>query len=785
MRLVYIAIGWSIGILLAANNLNNPSWVWLGLAAISCLMVWLTWRDPLLRIGFIILTALMLGGWRISIFPQDSDIAQYNNVGGLTIEGIVTEAPDVRDDRIQFRVAVETVTRLGFVVPSDGLVLVQMPRSGQEVRYGDRIGATGWLITAGEYDTFSYADFLARSGVFSVMSNAAVEVLATGDGNPVYSWLLDLKRRAGIAIANGLPEPQAGLLAGILLGEDRGISPNIVDAFSRVGASHIIAISGFNMSIVSATVMGLFRRARVPDRIAAVFGIGALLIYSIFVGASASVVRAAVMSSLLIIAPLLRRKTYVPTSLAFVALVMSIVNPTILYDIGFQLTFFATLGLALFVEPLSNRFDYLLHRLFRRRIATTLSTVLGEPIVVTLAASVMTLPLIAVYFSRLSLVMLPVNLLVVPVQAVLLLLGLAATIIAMFIPFLGQILFWLVLPLLAWTIDVVRLFARLPFADVEIYADPRLVALFFVGVLGWAMTQATQPTWLARVARFVRYRAVLLATVFAGGVILILTCAVYFSRPDGHLHVWFLDVGHSNAILIQTPRGAHMLIDGGRFPSQLLTAIGDRLPFTDRTIETLFITQPDEFEFGALPSVLSRYEVGLTLWNGQPNGSQAFANLQSMLSDNQVVTVRSGYTMNFSDGVYVEVLYPPRQPELGDSFDDNTLVLRISYGEVSFLLTSDLSYSAQGALLSSGEMLTASVLQLPQHATSRSLSEDFLAAVQPSVVILQSARDNRRGDPDADVLAIVENLLLFRTDLSGDIHLWTDGTQLWEITSGG
>jgi hypothetical protein len=146
MRLVYVAIGWSIGILLAANNPNSPSWVWLMLAAISCLMAWITRRDPLLRMSFIALTALMLGGWRIAIFPQDSDIAQYNNVGGLTLEGIVTEAPDIRDDRIQLHVEIESVTRLGFTMPSDGLVLVQMPRTGQDVRYGDRIQATPFML---------------------------------------------------------------------------------------------------------------------------------------------------------------------------------------------------------------------------------------------------------------------------------------------------------------------------------------------------------------------------------------------------------------------------------------------------------------------------------------------------------------------------------------------------------------------------------------------------------------------------------------------------------------
>ncbi|MFN8375981.1 MAG: ComEC/Rec2 family competence protein [Anaerolineae bacterium] len=784
MRLVYIVIGWSVGILLAANNPHSPPSAWFALALAAAVIAWLFRRDSLLRTGFMVLTALMLGGWRIAVVAQSSDVAQYNDLGGLTIEGIVTDAPDIRDDRIQLRVAVESVTRTGYTFPTSGITLVQAPRTSLEIHYGDRISATGLLITPAEYDTFSYADFLARSGVFSIMSNAAVEILSTGHGNALYGWLLDLKRLAATAIARGLPEPHAGLLSGILLGEDRGISQGLVDDFSAVGASHIVAISGFNMSIVSATVMGLFRKMRVGDRAAAIFGISALLIYTIFVGASASVLRAAIMSSLLIIAPLLKRKTYVPTSLAFVALVMSALNPTVLYDIGFQLTFFATLGLALFVDPLSKRFEALLYRLFPRRIANTTTNLLAEPLIVTIAASIMTLPLIAIYFNRLSLVMLPVNLLVVPVQAVLLLLGLAATLVAMIVPLLGQILYWLVLPLLAWTIDVVRLFARLPFADVEIHADPRLVAFFFIGVLGWAMTQATQPAWLPKLTRFVKQRAIVTATAFSGLLIFVLVGAVYLSRPDGHLHVWFLDVGHSNAVLIQTPGGAHILVDGGRFPSRLLTAIGDRLPFTDRTLEVLILTQPDEYEFGALPIVLSRYTVDLALSNGQTSGSQAFVDLELALSNSQNLIVGTGNTVEISDGVTIQVLYPPMQPQLGDSFDDNTLVLRLSYGDVSFLLTSDLSREGQEALVESGELLTSTVLQLPQHGTGRSLSGAFVEAVQPSAVVLQSARDNRRGDPDADVLAMVESLPLLRTDQSGTLHLWTDGTRLWAVADG-
>lgn len=291
--------------------------------------------------------------------------------------------------------------------------------------------------------------------------------------------------------------------------------------------------------------------------------------------------------------------------------------------------------------------------------------------------------------------------------------------------------------------------------------------------------RATQPTWALALGRFIRQRAVFAAALLAGTSTIILTVAVYLSRPDNHLHVWFLDVGHSNAVLVQTPRGAQILVDGGRFPSRLLTAIGDRLPFNDREIEVLVITQPDEFDTGALTAVLNRYDIGVAVTNGQPNLGETFTQLQDMLADHQVVTVSAGYTLDIDDGVQVEVLHPQTTPELDDSMDDHTLALRLSYGAVSFLLTSDLSQDGQIALLDAGQWPAVSVIQLPQHGTVRSLNETFLTIVQPQVVILQSDAANRRGDPDADVLGLLGDVPVFRTDQGGTIHLWTDGRDLW------
>ncbi|MEL7236825.1 MAG: hypothetical protein AAGK74_20140, partial [Chloroflexota bacterium] len=227
-------------------------------------------------------------------------------------------------------------------------------------------------------------------------------------------------------------------------------------------------------------------------------------------------------------------------------------------------------------------------------------------------------------------------------------------------------------------------------------------------------------------------------------------------------------------------RGAQILIDGGRFPSRLLTQLGDRMPYNDRHIELLVITQPDEFQYGALPAVLNRYSVGAVLTNGQPNLSDAYEELQVALAPYGVQTVTAGYTVEFADGVLLEVLAPYETPELTDSMDATALVTRLSYRNVSFLFSGNVSGAGQAAMLERGAYPLATVMQIPQHGTVRSIHEEFMAQAQPQVYLLQSDRTNLRGDPNPDTLALLDgDLPLLRTDEQGVVHVWTDGARLW------
>lgn len=777
MRLVALTTAWLAGIVAAAALPNGMVAPWLLLAAVA-LTLWLPRLRPTTGAAGLLVLLVALGGLRMTLAPASSDVRQWNGRGGMTLTGTVAAVPTVRDNGVSIPVDLTQVERSGAVWPSQGRVLVEAP-AGTTASPGDAITSTGLLVRPSDGDRFSYADYLARRGIYSQLTQAFVRVTPNTAPLAPGRWLAQARASAQRQIAAALPEPYAALLSGIVLGDDSRIAQEVETAFAATGTAHILAISGFNMVVIAQVVSAALSRLGLTARKTALLSILFIGVYTLFVGAGPAIVRAALMSALLVVAPLVRRRAYVPASVALVGLALSLVDPFVLWDLGFQFSVAATLGLALFAQPIGAAVDRVLARVARGRTLAVLTALVSAPLAATLAAQITTAPISVLSFGALSLVLVPVNLLVLPAQPAILLLGGLAVVASFVFAPLGQLLFWAVMLPLGWTTSVVRAFAALPFAQVDASLSPTLATVYLLALGIAAVLEALDPGWGERVLRRVQQRALFYGGAAASTVVIVLAAALALARPDGQLHVHFLDVGHSNAVLIQTPGGAQMLVDGGRLPSRLLTALGDRMPFNDKTLEALIITQPDANEYEALAEVAARYDVALVLTNGQPNAAPAWTALRDRLAGATHRAVRRGETLVLSDGTQVDILNPATAPELDDSLDGGALALRVRYGNVSLLLTGDLSRDAQAQLRAGGTDLHAAVLQAPQHATARALDAGFLAAVDPQVVVVQSAADNRRGDPNADTLALFGSTRLFRTDQAGALHLWTDGVTLW------
>ncbi len=762
MLLVYLAAAWSAGIA-AATFLPFAPLLWGGwlLLPLGLLLIWR--RDPLLRRAHLCLLFFLLGALRYTIaLPHFDDhaLASLNDRGAVSMLGDVIDPPEVRDTAVYIRVAVTRVKVDQSWRDVSGVAFVQAPRE-MDVRYGDQLQIFGAPTTPPEDADFSYKDYLARQGIHSLVRYSRVTVLARDQGSPFFAALYAFRDRALAAIYAILPDPSASLLAGILLGVDAGIPRDVSDAFSATNTAHIIAISGFNIAIVAGILSKLTQRV-VGARRATLIVIAGLAIYTLLVGAGASVVRAAIMGSLSVLALHYHRQNDALNALAVSALLMTAWNPFTLFDLGFQLSFLATLGLILYVTPLSNRFESGLARIVPGERAKQIVGALNDSFIVTLAAQITSTPLIVFAFHRLSLVGLLTNFIVLPVQPAVMIWGGAATLIALVVQPLGQMIAWIAWAFLEFTIAVVQWTARLPFAAIPVGRfDAPMLALYYIALFG-----ATRLNWRTLLSRLTLRPAIALGVALVAGMWL---WSFALTAPDGKTHVEFLDTGGA-ATLVRTPRGGKILIDGGANPSVVLSALGERMPFWERSLDLVVLTNPDDDHLAGLVDVLERYEVRQII---QPNApakpTAAYARWRELVAQKRIASLaaQADLIVDVDHGVTLEFVQSSDDAQITDP-----TIARLRAGSVAFLFADSASVEEQIALLASGVDTSGAVLVAP-----RKIAPEFIDAVTPQFAVL-FAGSGAREKPSADLLTALASTSILRTDERGKIEMIVDGQTL-------
>ena len=353
-------------------------------------------------------------------------IAWLNGKGQVEVSGWISAPVEPGGESTLIRLKVETAGLAddngnASPQPFKGTILVRLPGT-KALNYGDRLTLRGALQQPPEWDGFSYRDYLARQGVYAWMPYGRAEVTGPGAGSPILGAIYRLRQRLYTGIQHIFPAPESELLAGILLGVDNGIPDDVSEAFKVTGTAHIIAISGFNIAILAGLFTTLFTRLAGPRR-GLLFTLLGLAFYTVLAGASASVIRAAVMGSLGLYGRQIGRRQAGANSLMFTALVMCLINPTWLWDVGFQLSFAATLGLILYAAPLEALVLRQVQARLLQETARRVTRFIAEYFLLTLAAQVVTLPIMAFHFGRLSLTSFLVNPLILPAQPPVMVLG--------------------------------------------------------------------------------------------------------------------------------------------------------------------------------------------------------------------------------------------------------------------------------------------------------------------------------------------------------------------------
>lgn len=769
MRLFWLGLAWLAGIGLARfTELSAGQWLILSSISLLSLILFRQQKFFLALYALILMFSLGAARYQSSLHtPDPEDISWYNDTGtNATITGVVIKPPDVRDSYIGLQVDAETLRfgGPGNSFPIRGRILARATRF-EDWAYGDRVLIQGPLETPPEFETFDYRAYLSQKDIHSIVPYASVRLIESGQGNPITALIYDLRSHALNTIESIFPDPEAALLSGILVGMESSIPPEVQADFNKTGTTHIIAISGFNITIIAAIFMSLFRRILGTRKGLITAGIG-IFIYTVLVGAEAAVVRAAIMGALTLIATRLGRQTYGFASLSAAAILMTVIDPDVLWDVGFQLSFAATMGLMVFTPPLERGFSRFAGTFVSKEQAEKLTPPVSEFVLYTVAAQLMTLPLSAMYFQQLSLTSFIANPVILPAQPLLMITGGLATVAGMIWMPLGRALAIIAWPFPAFTIRAVSFFAQSPTGNFNLTHQGPLFAAVWYFILVLLILFIYLPK-----ERRPQIKIPSIQSSTSVVALLVLSLLMNHSlndKPDGKLHISILDVGTGVAALIQTPEGRYILIDGGPSPIALSDALGRRLPLFFRKLDWLILTGTKDEQLGGLAEVIPRFPPSHVLLTGPPRtGAYRYVMDNFAEAGIPISNTKIGQSFTLANDCRLSIF----------NLSDQGASLLVSYGDFRFLYAP----SADPTLTEQVSDLPRSVtaVLLPDGGSELVNRQEWLATLDPRMAIVSVGAGNSRGLPSESVLKALEGRTVLRTDLNGTIDIITDGEHVW------
>lgn len=715
---------------------------------------------------------------------EANDLHKLQVPGYADFTGTMSKSLSLGLERDYLFLRVESVGTRDTVRPVSGNLRVSLPHESEfslpeALHVGDRIRVSARLSSSRGFRNFGAPslDMTWKSrGIHAKAFSKSPLLVEKLQSAPRYSplrliSLLRQKWQDLIEDQFSLPGTEAlssrgAVLEALLLGERGRMPADLTRSLQDAGIYHLFAISGAHIAIISFLMFSLFRVLRVPNRPSYVFLMVFLVLYALLVEGRPSIVRATVMALAFLIGKLFWKDINLINTLALSALVLLFFNPFHLFTLGFQLTFLATLAILLFFPKII-------------RYLPKLPLRISEIFALSMAAQIGVLPLVAQAFNRVTFESLLLNLAALPLVALIMAGGYIFLTLSLLIPAVGVVL-------AKALVLLVDLFTFLPRLLEETSLSFRVPTPHLMVVLGYYGLLLLLLLPLRRKWPKVVFLAGFLA---AAGVLV----SHPFARHSPGLRLTFIDVGQGESTLIEFPGQKTMLVDGGGLYGQTFD-IGENVvsPVLWRkgikAIDFIVLTHAHPDHMKGLISVARNFRVG-SFWEAfSPRDSKEHDALLKALSS---TVPRRRVFKGDSDmisGVRVDVLHPQRGDLLVPSVDnDQSIVLRFSYGDTSFLLTGDIGSGSEGAILARAAELKSQLLKSPHHGSLSSSSEEFLERVAPRVVVISVGEGNRYGFPDPEVLDRYDriNARVFRTDLHGAVEVLSDSRRILLHTAGG
>ncbi len=812
------------GIALSAFIPLPFAWLVILLAAMLALLMFLLTRPPGVSALLACMAVFLLSGHMsmqsvLKPSTDPGDISRYDGQGKVTLEGVVIESPNVTFDRTEMLLEATSVRAFHGKEAARGRILLVMKDRVDTFKYGDLLRVQAKLgITRGYKNpgAFDYARYLRLKGVSLqgfVHHPSSIVLIRERQGSAFRQGIEAFRDRLKRVIRQAAEAPESGILEALIVGERSGIPAETQEQFNRTGTAHILSISGLHISIIALVSVGLIRFLLKRSeylllrfsliKVAAFLSLVPIFFYGFVAGMSIPTVRSVIMVVSFLIAVLIGRPRELLNALGLAAFLILLFSPASLFDISFQLSFMAVFSIlyltpkltACIPRPEREETEDPVWRAWPRKWLVSLILFLSA----SLAATLGTAPLVALYFNRLSLVALPANLVIVPLLGfVVLITGLAAMALSFVSEAAASSIFYLASLVVRPSLEILDWMDRIPGSSV-IVTTPGLheiIAFYLlVGVLAGLLSKRQETGFKKPLADFLRLhrRCVVLALFLAFFFIADMIFLAVRERNEGMLRVTFLDVGHGNATLVEFPGGRRMLVDGGgSFDGRFDFGRHVVAPFLWKMrinrIDTVILTHPHPDHLNGLLFILDHFDVRELWTNGERSDDPIFKCFMNTAGAKKIITktVNARSELCLENGVSLEILNPPglisgRRPLLSDPESNNSsLVLKLSFREHGILLGGDIAAEAEARLVQSGADLRSDVLLVPHHGLRRSCGTPFLRRVNPAYAVISARETPFLRAPHPEVLERLERAgaTVYRTDHHGAVTVETEGRNL-------
>ncbi len=717
----------------------------------------------------------LVGGARLDAVAQ-STLAAYAG-RHISLSAVLTDLPVVKDDQVTL--ALQVTDAAGGRLREPAHLRLRL-EEGQTFAY-DPVGplAEGAVLRlpsvsveplpAPKPGAFDYGRYLRRRGEHVLLEADFADLAVTGRRGGLQGLVDRLRLAARSHLAAGVRSPVADVLQGMVLGDDEGVDPALVEDFRKSGLLHIMAVSGENVVLLCTmwsfafALLGIHRLARTALLLPVV------ATYVLLTGASPSIVRAGVAGIVGLLAILASRPSDGWLLWLAPAAWLLTVNPNNLFDVSFQLSFGAVVGLLVLARPLT-------------RAVSFLPGPLPEQVGVTTAASISTAPISVITFGSASLVSVPANVAGGFVLGPIMFLGMLSLL-------LGFVAEWLSAPLnlvaglfIGFLLAVSRFFAGLPGATYE-YQGVTLPLVLGVGLLaGSAMVALLAAKAGGGLLGYVgdRRRWPSFAVVAAALVTAALVLTPAPVRPPDRPTLTFLDVGEGAATLLQTPEGPTVLIDAGPQP---LSAVLRR--HAVKRIDLLVLSHGHADHVAGLDDVVGRVPIAVAVLPQPPEPSEALDELAARLTAAGTQVRRCTSEQDVTGRGWGLRVLPTQAPggESGNQGEnDCALVAIVDLAGHRALVPGD----AEGEVLAALDLPPCDVVELPHHGSRGGVDERLLEELQPRLGVI-SVGPNTYGHPTAEMLDLLAaaGVPCARTDQRGDVAVWAEARGLVAAVSGG